>query len=573
MSTPTTRSTAPQSGHPPKEYSHSEVLGVMTGLLAALFTALISTTIVSTALPTIMASLNGTQRQYTWVITASLLTMTISTPIWGKLSDLFNKKTLTQVAIVLFVAGSVTAGFSHEVWLMMVSRAVQGVAMGGLIATAQSVMGSIVSPRDRGRYSGYMGAVMAVATVSGPLLGGIITDHLGWRWTFFVCVPLAVVALVLIQWKLHLPTVRTGKARIDYLGSVLLSIAAALPMLWVTFAGDSYAWLSWQTAAFGIAFLIAAALTVIVELRVPEPMLPLRLLGNRTTVLMIVASIAVGVAMFGPGVFLTQYFQLGGGYSPTRAGLMTIPMILAQMLSATIGGQIVSRTGRWKPVMVIGGVAMVVGLGGLGLIDHTTPYWDVAVFMAIAGVGVGALTQNIVLVVQNTVDVTEVGAASAAIAFFRSLGGAVGVSVLGAVLTNLVAGNLKDSLRALGIPTDQMGSGGDTNLDISKLPHVIQEAFHHAYSDGFGPIFAIAAVSSVITFIAILVTRETPLRLTIAKTAEPAAAVAAEGATVPAEGAVDRPSTARGRDDAAREVPASVGAGGLPTDESDPARG
>ncbi|WP_051198552.1 MFS transporter [Gordonia shandongensis] len=504
----------------PKEYSHSEVLGVMTGLLAALFTALISTTIVSTALPTIMASLGGTQRQYTWVITASLLMMTVSTPIWGKLSDLFNKKTLTQLSIVLFVAGSVLAGFSHAVWLMMLARAIQGVAMGGLIATAQSVMGSIVSPRDRGKYTGYMGAVMAVATVSGPLLGGIITDHMGWRWTFFVCVPLAVIALGLIQWKLHIPHYRRDDVTIDYLGAVLLSIAAALPMLWVTFAGSSYEWLSWQSAAFIVGFLVAAALTVVVELRAPEPMLPLRVLHNRTTVLMILGSLAVGVAMFGPGVFLTQYFQLGDGFSPTKAGLMTIPMILAQMISATTCGQIVSRTGRWKPVMVVGGVAMLIGLGGLGLIDHTTSYLDVAIFMAVAGIGVGALTQNIVLVVQNTVDVTEVGAASASIAFFRSLGGAVGVSVLGAVLTTLVADNMKDGLRAIGI-TAPPSTSGDTNLDISSLPPAVQEIFHHAYADAFGPVFMIAACVAIVTFICILLVKETPLRLTIAKETAP----------------------------------------------------
>ncbi|MBM7366962.1 MDR family MFS transporter [Gordonia hydrophobica] len=549
MTAPTTKASAE-----PKVYSHSEILGVMTGLLAALFTAMISTTIVATALPTIMAALNGTQRQYTWVITASLLTMTISTPIWGKLSDLFNKKFLTQLAIVLFVAGSVLAGCAHEVWLLMPARAIQGIAMGGLIATAQSVMGSIISPRDRGRYSGYMGAVMAVATVSGPLLGGLITDHFGWRWTFFVCVPLAVIALVLIQTKLHLEHTPRRHVKIDYLGSVLLAIAAALPMLWVTFAGTSYDWISLESLAFGIAFLIAAGLTVVVELRVPEPMLPLRVLHNRATILMILGSIAVGVAMFGPGVFLTQYFQLGDGFSPTKAGVMTIPMIVAQMLSATICGQIVSRTGRIKRVMVLGGATMLVGLGGLGFIDHQTSYLQVAIFMAIAGVGIGTLMQNIVLVVQNTVDVTEVGAASAAIAFFRSLGGAIGVSVLGAVLTTLVANNVTDGLRSVGINPGQMSGGGDTKLDISALPGPIQEIVHHAYSDAFGPVFMISAGTAVVTFICVVLLKEINLRTTIAKedphddAPEPAAdtldpAAATSAATAAAE-MIDAPRSA-----------------------------
>lgn len=228
---------------------------MMTGLLAALFTALISSTIVSTALPTIMSELHGTQRQYTWVITASLLAMTISTPIMGKLSDLISKKLLIQFSIVLFVAGSVVAGFSQEIWQMMVGRAAQGIAMGGLTALTQSIMGTVIAPRQRGRYSGYMGAVMAVATVSGPLLGGVITDNLSWRWCFFVCVPLAVIALILLQVTLKLPALPKRKVKIDYFGALFLALAAAAPMLWVTFAGKDYDWISWQSGVFLLAFL------------------------------------------------------------------------------------------------------------------------------------------------------------------------------------------------------------------------------------------------------------------------------------------------------------------------------
>ncbi len=500
----------------PRSYTHREVLSVMTGLLAALFTALISTTIVSTALPTIMADLNGTQRQYTWVITASLLAMTISTPIWGKLSDLFDKKMLTQLSITLFVVGSVAAGFATSISVLMTARALQGLAMGGLIALVQSIMGTILAPRERGRYAGYMGAVMAVATVSGPLLGGVITDGLGWRWCFFVSVPLAVIALVLLQRKLQLPDLARKGVKIDYLGGVLLSISAALPMLWVTFAGSDYDWISWQSGAFLVAFLVTSALTVRVELRVPEPMLPLHVLRNNTAALMIVASIAVGVAMFGTGVFLTQYFQLGVGNSPTRAGMMTIPMIITQMLSATIGGLIVTHTGRWKPVMLVGSFAMLIGLVGLGTIDSDTPYIFVAISMAVLGLGLGTLVQNIVLAVQNTVDVTEVGAASAAIAFFRSLGGAIGVSVLGAILTTQVSKNLSTGLRDLGVPAEELSDGsGEVALDISGLPDPVREVFHQAYADAFGPIFMIAAVMSIVTIVAIIVVHEVPLRTTV----------------------------------------------------------
>ncbi|WP_238529344.1 MFS transporter [Dietzia alimentaria] len=351
---------------------HREVLQVMTGLLAALFTALLSNTIVSTALPTIMAELDGTQRQYTWVITTSLLMMTISTPVWGKLSDLFDKKMLVQLTIVLFVVGSVAAGLSTSVAMMMGARVVQGIAMGGLMALVQSIMGSIIAPRERGRYAGYMGGVMGIATVSGPLLGGVITDGLGWRWTYFVCVPLAVLALILIQIKLRIPLAESRKVTIDYAGAVLIALSAALPMLWVTFAGSEYDWVSWQSGAFIGAFAVVATLAVIVELRAPEPIVPIRVLRTNTAALMIVASLAVGVAMFAPAVFLTQYFQLGGGYSPTQAGLLILPMIIFQTASSAIGGMIVSRTGRWKPIMVVGSILMVIGLGGLGMVDHTT---------------------------------------------------------------------------------------------------------------------------------------------------------------------------------------------------------
>lgn len=506
----------------PREYSHKEILQVMTGLLAALFTALISTTIVSTALPTIMADLHGTQQQYTWVITASLLAMTIVTPIWGKLSDLFNKKILTQIAIVLFVVGSVVAGLSGSIGIMMTARVIQGVAMGGLMALVQSIMGQIIAPRERGRYAGYMGAVMAVATVSGPLLGGVITDSLGWRWCFFVSVPLAVIALILLQVKLHLPTLRRARVRIDYLGSVLVSIAAALPMLWVTFAGTDYEWISWESGAFLLAFLIVATLAVIVELRAEDPIIPIHVLRNSTAVLMIIASVGAGVGMFGSGVFLTQYFQLGAGATPTEAGLMTIPMIIAQMLSATIGGQIVSRIGLWKPVMLVGSIIMLIGMIGLGTIDHTTPYLLVAIYMALMGLGIGALVQNVVLAVQNTVDVTDVGSASAAIAFFRSLGGAIGVAVLGGILTSTVSSNIATGLAELGVPKDAMtGSSGDTQLDITGLPAPIQQVFHDAYADAFGPLFFIAAMIAAVSVLAIVIVRGTPLRTTVAMTQKP----------------------------------------------------
>ncbi len=557
---PTTSTSAPAPVGGAKTYSHREILEVMTGLLAALFTAMISTTIVSTALPTIMSDLHGTQRQYTWVITASLLALTVTTPIWGKLSDLFNKKVLIQLSIVLFVIGSVGAGLSQTVPPMMAFRALQGLALGGMIAVIQAIMGSIIPPRQRGRYSGYMGAVLAVSTVSGPLLGGVLTDTVGWRWCFFVCVPLAVVSLVVLQLTLKLPTVRRH-VKIDYVGAVLVAAVAALPMLWITFAGSDYAWISWQSGAYLVGFLVAVVALVLVELRVSEPMVPLRVLNNRTTILMILASLGVGMAMFGSSTFLTQYFQLGGGYSPTRAGLMTIPLIISQLLVSTLGGQLVSRTGRWKPLMVGGVIALLAGLLLMGTIDHATPYWHVAIFMAIMGVGIGALVQNIVLAVQNTVDVSQVGATSAAVSFFRSLAGAVGVAVLGAILATQVTSRTAAGLRAIGVSG---GGAGDGSLDLNDLPAPVQAVVRAAYGDSFGELFLIAAAAAVLTLVTVFVVKEVPLRNTIELRPEAAGDITAALAE-------DTGREARGLEGPKAEQPVVATADAVPDDADDAA--
>jgi hypothetical protein len=289
-------------------------------------------------------------------------------------------------------------------------------------------------------------------------------------------------------------------------------------MLWVTFAGSDYDWISWQSGLFLAAFVVAAGIAVLIEFKHSEPIVPIRVLRNSTTALMIIAGMAVGVSMFGTGTFLTQYFQLAGGNSPTKAGLMTIPMILSQLLSSVIGGQIVSRTGRWKPLMVIGSILLVGGMAGLGFLDHATPYWQIAIWMAVAGIGIGMLIQNIVLAVQNTVDVKDIGASSATIAFFRSLGGAVGVSVLGAVLADKVQTKITDGIMALGPKAAKAlsGSSGGFDLDINDLPGPVRTIVHHAYGDTFGTIFLIAAIVAIAAFLAVVVVREVPLRNTVA---------------------------------------------------------
>ncbi|MCW2747424.1 MAG: EmrB/QacA family drug resistance transporter [Nocardioidaceae bacterium] len=494
--------------------THREILEVLVGLLAALFTAILSSTIVSNALPTIIADLDGSQTQYTWVITASLLAMTVSTPIWGKLSDLFNKKLLVQVSIVIFVIGSVLAGLSRNVPELIGMRVLQGIAMGGLTANAQSIIGSIIPPRERGRYSGYMGATMAMATVSGPLLGGVIVDTpgLGWRWTFFVCVPLALISLVILQKYLHIETVKRS-VRIDYFGALFIGIAASLPLLWVSFAGHDFDWVSVESALFLIGTLIAVLLAIRTESRHPEPMVPLKIIRTRTTALAILGSVAVGIAMFGGSVFLGQYFQIAGGHTPTEAGLLGIPLMIGSLIGTTGAGNLISRYGKWKRFLVLGSALLVLGLGLLGTIDHTTPVWHVMVFMLFMGVGMGMLLQNYVLAVQNTVDSTQVGAASASVAFFRSLGGAVGVSVLGAILAHQVTSETTSGLAKLGLSA----SAGGSSLDIGSLPAPVAEVVRHAYGDATGTIFLVAAGVAVLSLVASLLMKEVPLRTTVRK--------------------------------------------------------
>ncbi|SMC77303.1 drug resistance transporter, EmrB/QacA subfamily [Lentzea albidocapillata] len=357
-----------------KAMAHRQVLESLSGLLLALFVAMVSSTVVSTALPRIIGSLNGTQTQYTWVVTATLLTATATTPLWGRLADLFNKKTLVQAAIVIFVIGSLLAGLAQDTGQLIAARAFQGIGVGGLQALVQVVIAAIIPPRERGRYNGYLGAVMAVATVGGPLLGGLIVDvsWLGWRWCFWVAVPIAALAFVVLQATLKLETVRRENVKIDYLGAALIAAGVSVLLIWVSFVGNSFDWISWQTGAMAGGGLVLLGAAIAVELRVEQPVVPLHIVVQRTPALAIIASLSVGMAMFGGAVFLGQYFQIGRGYSPTEAGLLTIPLMAGVLVSSTISGRMISRSGRIKPYIVSGTITLVLGFLGLGFVDHAT---------------------------------------------------------------------------------------------------------------------------------------------------------------------------------------------------------
>jgi EmrB/QacA subfamily drug resistance transporter len=493
---------------PQGQMTHREILSALSGMLLAMFVAFLSSTVVSNALPTIITDLRGSQSQYTWVVTATLLSSTASTPIWGKLADLFSKKLLIQLSIVIFIVGSMLAGLAESVETLIAWRVLQGLGLGGLQALVQIAMAAMISPRERGRYSGLLGGVMAVATVGGPLLGGLLVDTswLGWRWCFYVGVPFAAVALVLLQRTLHLPVIKR-EVHIDYLGAGFLTAGVSALLIWVTLAGDSFAWRSTETALFlagGVAAIIAFVVT---ELKAPEPIVPLRLFRDRTTTLAIVASVATGVAMFGSTVFLGQYLQISRGYSPTAAGLLTIPMVGGLLLSSTVSGILITRSGRWKRYLVAGSVLVVLGFGLLSMVDHETNMVVLGVFLFVLGAGIGMTMQNLVLAVQNTVAATDLGAASSAVAFFRSLGGTIGVSVLGAVLSGRVGQLISEGLGG----TPAQGSGSVGLADLADAPPAVQTLIRISYGDATGRIFLVSAVIAVVAAVAIFFIREVAL--------------------------------------------------------------
>jgi EmrB/QacA subfamily drug resistance transporter len=507
--------TAEQSG----EMSHREVLEALSGLLLAMFVAMLSSTIVSNALPTIVDDLEGSQTGYTWVVVATMLAMTATTPIWGKFADLFDKKLLVQTALVIFSIGSLIAGFAPSMEVLIGARVVQGLGVGGLTALVQVVIATMVSPRERGRYSGYIGAVFALATVSGPLVGGVLVDTVGWRWCFFAGLPVAALAFVVLQRTLHLPVVRR-EVSIDYLGAFLLVGGVSILLIWVSLGGIDFDWVSWTSGLLVAAAIVVTAAAVHVEANVAkDPVIPLRLFKDRTLTLATIASVLIGLAMFGSTVYLSLYFQRAKDMSPTEAGLMSICMVGGLLVSSILSGRIISATGVWKRWLVGGMVAVILGIGLLSTIDASTPLWRTGVFMAVLGLGLGATMQNLVLAVQNTIALSDMGAGSSVVAFFRSLGGSVGIAALGAVLAHQVADAVRSGLGALVAAHPELAeqvahqTGGVP--DVSTMPAPIRAIFESAYGDATGHIFLVALPFAVGALIAVLFIEEVPLRTSV----------------------------------------------------------
>lgn len=497
--------------------SPREVFTAISGLVVGMFVAVLSGTVVSTSMPVIIADLGGTQSQYTWVITASLLATAVSTPIWGKLADLVDRKILVQISLILFTAGTVIAGFSTDTNMLIAVRVIQGIGVGGLMSLVMIAVALIISPRERGKYMGVVGGIMALGTIGGPLLGGLLTDVWGWRSNFFVGVPFALLALVLLQFTLHLPKPqRDRKVSIDYFGIVLLAVGVSTLLIWVSMGGSQFDWDSSTSIMLAVTAGVALAAFITVEFFVKEPIVPMSLFRNRTFTLSVIASIAIGVSMFATSVFLAQYFQLARGATPTESGLMTIPMIIGQMGASIIIGQLVSRFGKWKGWMLTGSVLTTVGVSLMATLRYDTPFPLVAVYMFVLGAGLGMVMQNLTLIVQNDTAPQQLGAASSNVNFFRTIAGTIGVTVMGSMLSTSVANYMTDALKGF-TPTTPDEIDALTHLasgdvpKITQLPDTIRAIVESAYGHGIADSFIIAIPLAVISILAIAFIKNKPL--------------------------------------------------------------
>jgi EmrB/QacA subfamily drug resistance transporter len=498
---------------PARTEPQRHVAVVVSGLMLVMLLASLDQTIVSTALPTIVGDLGGLAH-LSWVVTAYLLAITVVTPLYGKLGDLYGRKVVLQAALVLFLIGSALCGLAQGMTELIAFRAIQGLGGGGLMVSAQAAIGDVVAPSERGRYSGLFGGVFGVSSVAGPLIGGFITTHLSWRFIFYVNLPLGAVALVVLAATLPAGAERRRHA-IDYAGTALLAIGLSALILMTTLGGNTYAWRSPEIVGMGIVGVLALLALTQVERRAAEPILPPALFRNRVFVVCSAVGLVVGFALFGALTYLPLFQQVVRGLSPTVSGLQLVPVMGGLLVSSIVSGQIITRTGRYKIWPILGTATAAVGLWLLSSLSLTTPTWVAALHMLVLGLGLGMVMQVLVLATQNAVSYDQLGVATSGATLFRSIGGSLGTAVLGAIFTGRLTSELSAKLPGAG---GGATGGGINPAAIQKLPTPVRDAYISAFTDALHVVFLVAAGVVLVAFVLAWFIEERPLRETVQTT-------------------------------------------------------
>ncbi|MFC9281397.1 DHA2 family efflux MFS transporter permease subunit [Streptomyces collinus] len=493
------------------EHVAGNVLVSIGALLLGLLLAALDQTIVSTALPTIVSDLGGLEH-LSWVVTAYLLASTAATPLWGKLGDQYGRKRLFQTAIVIFLIGSALCGMAQDMPQLIGFRALQGLGGGGLMVLSMAIVGDIVPPRERGRYQGLFGAVFGATSVLGPLLGGLFTEHLSWRWVFYVNVPVGIIALAVIATALRIPR-KSARHVIDYLGTFLIAAVATCLVLVASLGGTTWRWGSPQIIGLIVLGVVLAVAFVGVESRAAEPVLPLKLFRIRTFTLSAVISFIVGFAMFGAMTYLPTFLQVVHGVSPTVSGIYMLPMVFGLLLSSTVSGQIVSRTGRWKVFPIAGTAVTAIGLLLLHRLDENSSTAEMSVYFFVFGLGLGLVMQVLVLIVQNAVSYEDLGVATSGATFFRSIGASFGVAIFGTVFASRLADKLADAFRGVRLPPGVSADALKADpRGIGALPASLRTPALHAFASAITDVFLYAAPVALLGFVLAWFLKEDRLR-------------------------------------------------------------